>query len=140
MMAIPSFNALITRQTLKNEAHRFELFFKTARQYALLQGTVVMICPSENDQTCSDDWNQPLIAFLNRDESGKPSSSNPIIEHFQTLHPQIHREYSAFPYRNAHLIAPQGLDGSSGNLKISLENQTYSITLNRENEVRVEKE
>lgn len=71
----------IQRNIQANNAYQ-QLF--TAIQFARIQAvnyrSQALLCPTNNEQECIDDWNQPLMIFIDTDNSESRNNNEPLLQ------------------------------------------------------------
>ena len=63
MMMIPSFERFYHEKQESTYMTHLKQTLEFAHVYALEHHSAVTICPTDNDQTCTESWNRPLILF-----------------------------------------------------------------------------
>jgi len=63
-IALPSFNGFIVQLRVDNEISRLSRLLLTARNHAINSGDNVIICPLEENGTCSVNWHEQLSVFI----------------------------------------------------------------------------
>lgn len=91
MWALPSFNALMARQELKNTQIKILQAIRVARYQAITYKAHIMICSSQDMQACQNNqWNSGFVIFVN-------TNKNKQIDNNETI---IHRERLNLKYGN----------------------------------------
>jgi type IV fimbrial biogenesis protein FimT len=63
-IALPSFNDFIVQLRVDNEISRLSRLLLTARNHAINSGDNVILCPLEDNGTCSVKWHEELSVFI----------------------------------------------------------------------------
>jgi type IV fimbrial biogenesis protein FimT len=75
-IALPSFNDFIVQLRVDNEISRLARLLHTARSHAISSGDNVIICPLENNSTCSVNWYEQLSVFIDSNGNKKFDSTD----------------------------------------------------------------
>jgi len=79
-----------------------------ARSSALDLGQVVTLCPSEDGETCSQDWSRGYLIFVDRERKGKIKDGKDRLQIFEALPKGASLEWRAFPTDRYVQFAPSG--------------------------------
>ncbi len=79
VIAIPSIQSMLQTQEAQSIQSNFPLLIKEARNQSLLTRNDTVICGSSNKQTCTGDWSQHVIAFIDNNENGQHDSNEAIF-------------------------------------------------------------
>jgi type IV fimbrial biogenesis protein FimT len=75
-IALPNFNDFIVRLRVDNEISRLGRLLHVARNHAINNQDNVILCPLENNSTCSSNWQEQLSVFVDSNGNGKFDSGN----------------------------------------------------------------
>ena len=115
MLTIPNFERFYQKKQETTYITHLKQTLEFAHVYALEHHTPVTICPTDNDQTCTDSWNRPLILF----------TPKKILLIFQAPPHTDILTAALFPNSRWIQLQPEGLNvQTSGNL--TLTNQATS--------------
>lgn len=78
-VAVPAFNNTIKENRLVSAQSRLISFFTFARSVALTRAADVAICPSEDAETCDNDWSEGWIVFIDADLDGDRGPSEELL-------------------------------------------------------------
>ncbi|WP_303287319.1 GspH/FimT family pseudopilin [Marinobacter sp. SS8-8] len=115
-----------TRHTdvIKNTYRMFAL----ARSYAVHQKTLTTICPLSAALRCTDNWNQPVSVFPDRDNDKRPDNGR--IHRIFNLSKSNARLYSRTAGRGYFQLAPNGMSrGTMGSLVACSESGNQGIAM-----------
>ncbi len=69
-IGVPSFTKLMTKNQLSGEIQTLQGTINFARSEAIKRGSRVSICKSNNQSTCSGNWSDGWIIFVDRESGG----------------------------------------------------------------------
>lgn len=72
----PAFSDLIKNNRMLSHVYAMRSALNTARSEALALRTFVTLCRSDDGLTCSGDWNEGFIAFIDADTDGAVDDPN----------------------------------------------------------------
>lgn len=80
--AIPNFNYFIVKTRVDNEITELYRLLLITRNIAINSGVPITLCPVNNNNECTVNWNNKLIVFLDQNSNGKfePSDGDSIIK------------------------------------------------------------
>lgn len=84
-LTLPSLNSLITHYKRQGAVHDLLGLFALAREHAVMNGTIVTVCPLDEQKQCGTNWNGEIHAFLDPGNTRSASSPHAIL---QTISPQ----------------------------------------------------
>jgi prepilin-type N-terminal cleavage/methylation domain-containing protein len=112
------------------QLERFQRLIDQARTYALNQGVVTRLCPTQDFKQCTDDWNQALMVQNKAQEK--------VIARLSMLGP-YHLSYHGFGRQNWFEFSPKvGHLASNGHWNYCL-GHCYTIVVNRAGRSQVKK-
>ena len=116
-LASNSWTSLIssTRHTgVINDTHRM---FALARSYSVTQRVLTTICPLSASLTCTDNWNNPVSVFPDRDNDKRPDGAR--IHKVFDLAKGHSKLYSRTAGRGYFQLSPNGMShGTMGSLVV----------------------
>lgn len=87
MSAVPMLTELRERLQARQDIARLQLVIRSGREQALLLKTRVTLCPSDNQQTCLNDWNKPLILFTDTNNSRQRDADERLLQQLPEADP-----------------------------------------------------
>lgn len=84
-LTLPGFNTLITSYERQGAVHDLLGLFALAREHAVMNGTLVTVCPLDDQKKCGTNWNGEIHAFSDPENTRSASSEQAIL---QTILPQ----------------------------------------------------
>ncbi len=84
-LSLPSLNTLITSFERHGAVHDLLGLFALARKHAVMNGTLVTVCPLDAQKKCGTNWNGEIHAFSDPENTRSASSEQAIL---QTISPQ----------------------------------------------------
>jgi len=98
-LAVPSFSHLLKQKQQDKTVEAFIHTMNFARQTAVDYTNDVIICSSSNEQSCDEDWNQPLMVFLDVNKNKKLDEDERLLRKLEApTDRQIVNWRSAQPY------------------------------------------
>ena len=80
-LAVPYFQNHLAQQEAKNSQALLRQSIKIARQSASLHHSNVVICPSQNQISCSaNSWNHGFMIFIDHNRNRKLDDNEPLLE------------------------------------------------------------
>ncbi|MDW5376197.1 GspH/FimT family pseudopilin [Halomonas sp. HP20-15] len=80
--AVPSFSQLAARNALDRQADRLWQAISATRLEAAERRATVHLCPSEDDSTCTNDWQNGLIMFEDADDDAILDGGETLIRRY----------------------------------------------------------
>jgi len=109
-----------------------------ARSAALNQFQYVILCPSKDKKTCSDDWQQDLLLFIDVDASRQVDVKNKLLH----VYPKFSYgtlQLNAFPNHHYFRFAGNGFSSDqNGTFYFCYKNKGWKIIINRLGRARIE--
>jgi len=78
-IAVPSFTQLSRRKAQETDVNSLLHLLNFSRQEAVNRSTHIVICSSENDETCTKDWKYPIIVFVDDNNNHKWDLSEMLL-------------------------------------------------------------
>jgi len=78
-IALPSFTSFINNQERKSALYGLMGIFAFARQHAVMNGAIVTVCPLDTTNTCGEDWNGDIHAFLDPNNTRKLGANEVLL-------------------------------------------------------------
>lgn len=80
MMAVaPSIQSILVKNKIVAELNELSAVIQFARNNAIDEQINTMVCPSTDYATCSTDWNEPKIVFIDADSNGNRGSTEELL-------------------------------------------------------------
>ncbi|MBF7074740.1 GspH/FimT family pseudopilin [Glaciecola sp. MH2013] len=80
----PNIKDFLTKNRITGEINEISGLIQYARHLSIDEQTPVTVCPSSNYSDCSNDWNDPKIAFIDRNGDGQ-RNDNEANANFEDL-------------------------------------------------------
>ncbi len=84
MAALPNLSSFTHSSKIRSEASSFASDMEVARSEAARRNATVTICPSQDGNTCSDDWSQPRVIFFDTNNDGAYGNGDDLIRRGNT--------------------------------------------------------
>jgi len=112
-IALPSFGRLLASTRLDTARYNITSFFSLARQIAISEGKRVLLCPSSDQQQCTDNtlWHQGIIVFQDGNANRRKDPGEQILLVNQSLKGEIRVLSSRYRRKVSYL--PSGRSGGS---------------------------
>jgi len=78
-IGIPSFTKIIDKNEQQKTLRELSSLLSTARQSAITYTKPAIVCPSIDKLNCTENWNNPLIVFVDNDNDKKRSDNEKLI-------------------------------------------------------------
>lgn len=78
--AAPSFSNLIISKRIESHRSALQSTLAGARSAAITQGFNVIVCGSSDGASCSNDWQDGWISFVDRDNSSSVTANDIILQ------------------------------------------------------------
>ncbi len=88
-VALPSMSSLMKNNQLTTSINSLLSHLQYARSEALLRHKQIIVCSSDDETSCSGDWDDGWIVFNDDDESGDVSGTEAILKIHQKLSDQV---------------------------------------------------
>lgn len=75
----PSVQTIIAKNRTTSEINELSAIIQFARFTAIDQTSTTLVCPTGNYATCSTNWNQPKIVFIDDNGNGNRDTSEPLL-------------------------------------------------------------
>jgi type IV fimbrial biogenesis protein FimT len=75
----PSVQTIISKNRTTSEINELSAVIQFARFTAIDETSTTVVCPAGNFATCSTNWNEPKIVFLDDNGNGSRDSSEPLL-------------------------------------------------------------
>ncbi|MGB3725570.1 MAG: GspH/FimT family pseudopilin [Glaciecola sp.] len=75
----PNIQIMLTKNRITASINTLSSAVQYARFSAIDQNTQTTVCPASNFQTCSSDWSQAVIVFVDANNNGDRESSEPLL-------------------------------------------------------------
>lgn len=75
----PNVQKIIAKNRTTSEINELSGIIQFARYTAIDQSSTAIVCPSANFATCSTDWNQAKIVFIDNNGNNTRDSSEPLL-------------------------------------------------------------
>lgn len=140
--AIPAMYTIITKQQIRSQAYELVASINLTRSEAIKRGHPVMLCKSEDGQTCEEDieWDRGWLIFADTNGNKKYEPSETIIRTYDKVPGKIQITNSR---KNVAYRASGRLSSQNGSFRIkdrSGEMKTRKVIISRGGRVRTEDE
>lgn len=91
-LVAPSFQQMILNNRMVSEVYALRATLNSARSEALTRRAPVVVCPTNDGETCvadTNDWQNGYMAFVDTNNDNAPDPSNPDEERIQFNAPAI---------------------------------------------------
>lgn len=82
-VAIPTYKSMRVKQALRQTVVRIESSFARMKAYALLNQVEVVLCGSADRKTCSTDWSEGFILFVDENSNRQRDVAEKLLERYQ---------------------------------------------------------
>ena len=139
-IAFPNFQTLFQQSQAKVQAQRLLQSLHLARSESLLRGVTITLCASSNHQTCTENWEEAQIIFIDRNNNASASNQDDILYSIEPTKPEgilhwrssLHRPYlSFFPTGST-----RGEDGTFWYCQHNKPQATWAIIINQTGRAR----
>ena len=121
--AVPALQQLYLSIRAQNLYREIFVLIQYTRSTAAFHSTSVILCPSQNEEHCSSNWQHPLIIFIDGNNNKKRDSNEAIERHADLLNPGEKFVWRAFgSSRYIRFIADGSTEYQSGNFSVCLSN------------------
>lgn len=113
ILAVPSFTRVLASTRLDTARFNITSFFALARQVAVSEGTRVLLCPSSDQSSCTDNtlWHQGIIVIRDSNGNRRKDPDEQILLVNQPIKGGIRVLSSRYRRKVSYL--PSGLSGGS---------------------------
>lgn len=80
--AVPSFSQLAARNALDRQSDRLWQALSATRLEAAERRTDMHLCPTQDGTTCTSNWQDGLILFVDADDDAELDDSEELIRHY----------------------------------------------------------
>lgn len=126
-LAVPSMQQLLAQQRLTNAVNIMVGHIHYTRLEAVKRVSYVTLCPSINNQDCSNDylnWHKGVIIFVDDDEDGRRDNGEQIL---RVIHP-FHSDINIYSTTGRRRIKFRPVGTAYGsNVTITLTSSTYNV-------------
>lgn len=84
-LAIPSYKNLVEKNRARVQVNQLISAINLARSEAIRRHQVVTLCKSEEGKSCSGEWSQGWIIFVDRQASGQVNAGDEILRVFAAV-------------------------------------------------------
>lgn len=84
----PSFTQFLDRNKLTSEVNIMNSQLQLAKSTAASQFTYVVFCPTQNRKTCSGNWQDNIILFIDTNHNGEVDEADEILSTYQ-INPSV---------------------------------------------------
>lgn len=75
----PSVQTIIAKSKTTSEINELSGVIQFARFTAIDQTSTTLVCPAGNFATCSTNWNEPKIVFIDSNSNGSRDTAEPLL-------------------------------------------------------------
>lgn len=75
----PSIQGILIKNKIVSEINELSATIQFARSHAIDQQITTVVCPSNDFSTCTADWNDPKIVFVDSDNNGARGVSEELL-------------------------------------------------------------
>lgn len=87
--AVPNFNSLAARSELDQQTDKLWQALSATRLEAADRRGTTHLCPSSDGSTCSDNWQNALLLFEDRDDDASLSAGDELIQRFNAADKKV---------------------------------------------------
>ena len=129
------FRALLHQSQANSDISDLLLQVRTTRQYAITYSQHAVLCPSNNQQDCINDWKAPRMIFLDSNNNKKRDANEAIEHRFKAL---LDRDILISYPKTQIRFNNQGIANYyNGTLAYCSENIVYGLVISRLGRIRV---
>lgn len=107
-IAAPSLENLLIKTKITTELNRLSKAIKLARISAITMHTNVTLCPSADQVSCSGQWNQGMLVFIDDNSNRIVDGDDSIIQKFERFPKNDQVSWKAFGNRQFLQMNPSG--------------------------------
>jgi type IV fimbrial biogenesis protein FimT len=108
-LALPGFQDMVERNRATTAVNWLVGSITFTRNSALMQRTMVTLCPSTNGTSCGGDWQDGSIAFTDHNADRKINGSDLLLKRFSSPTKQGHIRWRSFGNRRYLQIKSSGM-------------------------------
>lgn len=129
-IGMPSYNDLMQRQQMSTDINRWYRAFNVARHTAIINSSIVTLCPSSDGLKCSSSWEQGALIFVDDNKNHQKDINEQLIQVIDRS-PNDHKvTWRAFQKRNYLQFQSNGFTwAQNGTLRVC--NKDPSLKYNR---------
>lgn len=130
-LAFPSFTQQMIRERVDTMAEELSQSFTVARSAAVKSGTPAILCASGNETSCSGEWSDGWMAFIDEDRDGIYDTSESVISRTKNTSDQLEIDIENATGSNVNAVRfnYRGTPGAALTANISAGNNTATITV-----------
>lgn len=99
VFVIPGVGNLMTQQRIISDINRLSGLLSYARQASLSEHIRIVICPTNNATTCSDNWQLPIMVFTDANADDQVNGSDTLLQRYPPLQARNIAYVSVTPIR-----------------------------------------
>ena len=136
-LSMPFTGKIIEQYQSKSEQKSLMTLITFARETAMAEGQTVTLCPAVDKIHCTQDWNQPLIVFLDANASNIAEDADKLRRVAEPLrHGTL--TFAVFPIGNFLQFNEDGFSlNQNGTFQYCYKDQSWQIIINRIGRMRV---
>ena len=100
-IGLPSFQTLLENSKMTAEINQLRGTLQLARESAITQNKKVTICPSEDGLTCSTNWSDGYISFIDDNSDRKNNGSDELIVQYKNTDSDLILRWRAFGVKSS---------------------------------------
>lgn len=109
LLALPLDRKFLARNQLAVQANQLFEILQLGRATAIRFGNIVTLCPSIEGLSCSDEWTEGQILFLDKSANGQVDLGDEVIRHWGALPAGITLTWHGFSSDNRLQFEPSGI-------------------------------
>ena len=107
-VALPDFRDLVQNKRSDASVRTLLTAIELARTGAIVNNSLVTLCPSDEGEECSGNWEDGVLLFVDYDGDRKIDGADYILRYFEFPHLEGKLYWRAFQNRKYLQITPQG--------------------------------
>ena len=108
IVAVPFYADFINKQRAATHINQLASAIHYARSEAIKRGEVITLCKSHDGQTCTGDWQDGYIVFVDYKANGRFDEGDELLRQFDTINNKDSLTFRGFPSSNYLRMAPSG--------------------------------
>ncbi|TRX54420.1 GspH/FimT family pseudopilin [Thalassomonas sp. M1454] len=129
-IGMPSYNDLIKKQQISADINRWYRAFNLARHTAIINSKIVTLCPSDNGEQCTSNWQDGGLIFVDDNKNHLRDFGEQLIQVIAKSSDEHNITWRAFQNRNYLQFQENGFTwAQNGTLRVC--NSDTSLKYNR---------
>lgn len=98
---LPSLNSFIEKSRIVSQVNYLHSILQQGKSVAVTDRKFVTLCPSDDGKTCSKDWSDGYILFLDKNRDRKLDLDETLLSQHSIEHEEISLRWAAFGIKSS---------------------------------------